>query len=72
MIRAQYQGYRDENKVNKESQTETFVAIKAFLDTPKFKGVPFYLKHAKKMPRNQASAKIHFNTVNTLEFFLSR
>lgn len=72
VIRAQYQGYRNENKVNKESQTETFVAIKAFLDTPKFKGVPFYLKHAKKMPRNQASAKIHFNAVNTLEFFLSQ
>ncbi|GAA6938733.1 glucose-6-phosphate dehydrogenase [Helicobacter pylori] len=72
VIRAQYQGYRDENKVNKESQTETFVAIKAFLDTPKFKGVPFYLKHAKKMPRNQASAKIHFNAVNALEFFLSQ
>ncbi len=72
VIRAQYQGYRDENKVHKESQTETFVAIKAFLDTPKFKGVPFYLKHAKKMPRNQASAKIHFNAVNTLEFFLSQ
>ncbi|GAA9904006.1 glucose-6-phosphate dehydrogenase [Helicobacter pylori] len=72
VIRAQYQGYRDENKVNKESQTETFVAIKAFLDTPKFKGVPFYLKHAKKMPHNQASVKIHFNAVNTLEFFLSQ
>lgn len=72
VIRAQYQGYRDENKVHKESQTETFVAIKAFLDTPKFKGVPFYLKHAKKMPHNQASVKIHFNTVNTLEFFLSQ
>ncbi|GAA8994309.1 glucose-6-phosphate dehydrogenase [Helicobacter pylori] len=72
VIRAQYQGYRDENKINKESQTETFVAIKAFLDTPKFKGVPFYLKHAKKMPHNQASAKIHFNAVNTLEFFLSQ
>ncbi|MFT2634545.1 glucose-6-phosphate dehydrogenase [Helicobacter pylori] len=72
VIRAQYQGYRDENKVNKESQTETFVAIKAFLDMPKFKGVPFYLKHAKKMPHNQASAKIHFNAVNTLEFFLSQ
>ncbi len=72
VIRAQYQGYRDENKVHKESQTETFVAIKAFLDTPKFKGVPFYLKHAKKMPRNQASAKIHFNAVNMLEFFLSQ
>ncbi|RKV25549.1 glucose-6-phosphate dehydrogenase [Helicobacter pylori] len=72
VIRAQYQGYRDENKVNKESQTETFVAIKAFLDTPKFKGVPFYLKHAKKMPHNQASVKIHFNAINTLEFFLSQ
>ncbi|GAA7057770.1 glucose-6-phosphate dehydrogenase [Helicobacter pylori] len=72
VIRAQYQGYRDENKVHKESQTETFIAIKAFLDTPKFKGVPFYLKHAKKMPHNQASAKIHFNAVNTLEFFLSQ
>ncbi|GAA9491113.1 glucose-6-phosphate dehydrogenase [Helicobacter pylori] len=72
VIRAQYQGYRDENKVNKKSQTETFIAIKAFLDTPKFKGVPFYLKHAKKMPHNQASVKIHFNAVNTLEFFLSQ
>ncbi len=72
VIRAQYQGYRDENKVNKESQTETFVAIKAFLDTPKFKGVPFYLKHAKKMPHNQASVKIHFNAINALEFFLSQ
>ncbi|AFI04854.1 glucose-6-phosphate dehydrogenase [Helicobacter cetorum] len=72
VMRAQYQGYRDENNVNSKSQTETFVAIKAFLDTPKFKNVPFYLKTAKKMPHNQASVKIHFNSANTLEFSLSQ
>ena len=42
-------GYAEE--IGRESQTETFVALKAHIDNWRWKGVPFYLRTGKRMPK---------------------
>lgn len=48
-VRAQYEGYRQEEKINPKSQTESYALIKLELDHPKWQGVPFYLRTGKKL-----------------------
>src|SRR3546814_5402767 len=45
-------GYADE--LGRPSNTETFVALKAFIDNWRWKGVPFYLRTGKRMPQRQS------------------
>ncbi len=47
--RAQYEGYRNIEGVAPDSNTETYFKIRAFLSTPKFRGVPIILESGKKM-----------------------
>ena len=47
-------GYREEMGVRADSQTETFVALKLFIDNWRWQGVPFYLRTGKRLAR-QAS-----------------
>jgi glucose-6-phosphate 1-dehydrogenase len=54
-------GYVDE--LGRPSSTETFVAIKAHVDNWRWKGVPFYLRTGKRMPRRQTEIFIQFKTV---------
>jgi glucose-6-phosphate 1-dehydrogenase len=49
LIRGQYDGYRDEPGVSRESSTETFVALKCEIDNWRWAGVPFYLRTGKRM-----------------------
>lgn len=60
VVKGQYAGYREEHDVLKHSNTETFVAMKLFVDTERFKGVPFYIRAGKKMPKDQVSISIVF------------
>lgn len=48
-IRGQYEGYRQEENVDKDSQAETFAMIKLFIENQRWSGVPFYLRTGKKM-----------------------
>lgn len=50
LIRGQFRGYRDENGVAKDSQTETFVALKLEVNSWRWKGVPFYIRAGKYLP----------------------
>jgi len=50
LVRGQFRGYRDENGVAKDSQTETFAAVKLELDSWRWKGVPFYIRAGKCLP----------------------
>jgi glucose-6-phosphate 1-dehydrogenase len=59
-IFGQYEGYLDEDKVNKDSKTETFVFLKAFVNTPRFKGVPFYLMTGKKLDQKESVIIVEF------------
>ena len=54
-------GYAEE--LGKESTTETFVAIKAFIDNWRWKGVPFYLRTGKRMPERDTEIFIQFKDV---------
>jgi len=58
VVRGQYQGYIKE--VGGESSAETYVALKAFLNLPRWKGVPFYLRTGKALPKKVAEVSIHF------------
>ncbi len=56
----QYMGYRDENNVDKNSRTETYVAMKMFIDNWRWQGVPFYIRTGKRLPTNVTEVVIHF------------
>ncbi len=53
VIRGQYEGYRDEEGVAADSDTETFVAVKCFVDNWRWEGVPFYLRSGKRLAESR-------------------
>jgi glucose-6-phosphate 1-dehydrogenase len=69
-IRAQYvssvvngekvKGYREEDDVDPNSTTETFAAVKFYVDNWRWHGVPFYVRTAKRMPTKVTEVVIHF------------
>ncbi|RNC89770.1 MAG: glucose-6-phosphate dehydrogenase [Allomuricauda sp.] len=71
-IRAQYmastidgekvKGYREEDGVDPDSTTETYAAIKFFVDNWRWRDVPFYVRTAKRMPTKVTEVVIHFKT----------
>lgn len=60
VVRGQYKSYKKEKDVDPTSSTETFVAMKLFVDTPRFENVPFYLRVGKKMPKDVVEISIVF------------
>src|SRR5256885_4071527 len=50
LVRGQFRGYRDEHGVAKDSQTETFAALKLEINSWRWKGVPFYIRAGKCLP----------------------
>src|SRR6201981_3550533 len=50
LVRGQFRGYRDENGVARDSQTETFAAMKLGINSWRWKGVPFYIRAGKCLP----------------------
>ncbi|ORB80208.1 glucose-6-phosphate dehydrogenase [Mycobacterium timonense] len=49
VVRGQYIGYREEDGVAKDSDTETFIALKVGIDNWRWAGVPVYLRTGKRM-----------------------
>ncbi len=56
----EYRGYRQEQGVKEDSSTETFVSLRAFVDTPRWQGVPFYLRTGKRLDKRYGEIKILF------------
>jgi glucose-6-phosphate 1-dehydrogenase len=50
VVRGQFRGYRDEPGVAKDSNTETFAALKLEVDSWRWRGVPFYIRAGKSLP----------------------
>jgi glucose-6-phosphate 1-dehydrogenase len=50
VVRGQFRGYRNEKGVASDSQVETFAAVKLYIDTWRWAGVPFYIRAGKQMP----------------------
>jgi len=71
-VRAQYaagtvggkpvEGYRDEPKIQAHSTTETFVALRLFVDDWRWADVPFYLRSGKRLPKRETEIAIVFKT----------
>lgn len=78
VVRAQYgpgrvhgtpvRGYLDEDGVAPNSQTETFVALRALIDNWRWSGVPFYLRTGKRMPVRITEISVHFKGVPQVLF----
>jgi glucose-6-phosphate 1-dehydrogenase len=60
VVRGQYIGYRDEPGVDPSSDTETFVALKAYVENWRWHDVPFFLRTGKRMAEGRRSISIVF------------
>jgi glucose-6-phosphate 1-dehydrogenase len=56
-------GYRDEEDVAPDSQTETFAALRLYVDNWRWQGVPFYLRTGKCLTRQASEIAIQFRGV---------
>jgi glucose-6-phosphate 1-dehydrogenase len=61
-------GYREEANVDSQSNTETFVAIKFFIDNWRWQGVPFYVRTGKRLLQSSSIITIQFRDVPHVVF----
>jgi glucose-6-phosphate 1-dehydrogenase len=61
-------GYREEEGADPNSTTPTYVALKLHIDNWRWKGVPFYLRTGKRMPKKVSEIAIQFKEVPYLMF----
>ncbi len=59
-VRGQYRGYRDEPGVDAQSDVETYVALRAWIDSWRWAGVPFYLRAGKRLARTVTEVLVTF------------
>ncbi|WZU02829.1 hypothetical protein MGH68_08210 [Erysipelothrix sp. D19-032] len=52
--------YRDEDKVDEQSQTETFVALKLGIQTPRWRNTPIYVRTGKRMHKRITEVVVEF------------
>jgi glucose-6-phosphate 1-dehydrogenase len=70
VVRAQYtrgyvngepvMGYREEDRVDPDSKTEAYVALRVLVDTWRWSGVPFYVRMGKRLPKKATEISVHF------------
>ena len=60
VVRGQYIGYRDIEGVARDSETETFIALKCYVDNWRWAGVPFYLRTGKRLAEGARIISIAF------------
>ena len=60
VVRGQYSGYRQEEGVARDSDTETFIALKCGIDNWRWAGVPFYCRTGKRMAEGLRIISIAF------------
>ena len=53
-------GYREEDGIANSSTTETFLAIRAYIDNWRWEGTPFYLRTGKRLPKRTTEIAIQF------------
>jgi glucose-6-phosphate 1-dehydrogenase len=60
IVRGQYEGYSAEPHVACDSRTETYAALRLFVENWRWAGVPFYLRTGKKLPRRVTEIAVQF------------
>ena len=58
LVRGQYIGYRDEKGVADDSDVETFCALRLFIDSWRWAGVPWYLRAGKQLPASVVEVQV--------------
>src|SRR5437762_200300 len=53
-------GYREEEKVKADSKTETFVALRLYIDNWRWSDVPIYMRVGKRLPKSGTEISLHF------------
>lgn len=71
-VRAQYDGYRQAERVAPDSTTPTYAALKLHIDNWRWKGVPFYLRSGKALAARTSSIIVEFQAPPDVMFGLSR
>jgi glucose-6-phosphate 1-dehydrogenase len=64
----QVTGYREEKNVAPDSQTETFAAMRLFIDNWRWAGIPFYIRAGKRLPKRVTEIRIQFRRPPHLTF----
>ncbi len=60
--------YREEDRVNPQSMTETYVALKVNIDNWRWAGVPFYIRVGKRLPKGGTEIAIQFKHAPSVLF----
>jgi glucose-6-phosphate 1-dehydrogenase len=68
LVRGQYEGYRDEDGVAPDSDVETFAAVRLFVDSWRWSGVPFYVRAGKKLPITATEVRVELHRPPTNTF----
>jgi glucose-6-phosphate 1-dehydrogenase len=67
-VRGQYRGYTDVAGVAKDSQTETFVALRLEIDNWRWAGVPIFLRAGKALPERVTEVRLFTHRVPSVGF----
>jgi glucose-6-phosphate 1-dehydrogenase len=60
VVRGQYEGYREEEGVDPNSSTETYIAARLWIDNWRWEDVPFYLRHGKRLAERDSEITVIF------------
>src|SRR5450432_3071300 len=63
LVRGQVRGYLSEPGVAKDSKTETFAALRLFVDLPRWQGVPFFIRTGKALALTASDATVRFKSL---------
>ena len=61
-------GYRQEQNVKPDSQTETFVALRLYIDNWRWADVPIYMRVGKRLPKSATEISVHFKKAPAVLF----
>ncbi len=68
MVLGQYEGYTDEDKVDKNSTTETFAKLCLYIENERWKDVPFYVTTGKKMKTKEMEVVLTFKVEENMGY----
>ena len=63
LVMGQYEGYLQEENIPADSKTETYAALKLYVDNERWQGVPFFIRTGKKMDSRETQVVVQFKAV---------
>ncbi len=60
LVMGQYEGYQQEDLVKPDSQTDTYIAMRLFIDNDRWRGAPFYIRTGKKLGSREMNVVVTF------------